>query len=236
MADESKITLQGTKTELMQLVPQLAAFYQLLENLDFDNAFPINENFDPGRKYHPLVHLHFREDSDFKPGTNQPKGRGQNRTKGDLTFRLMSETTQSISKGELTTLGQRIKQVFGSNNGYIWNKGKEMYCYADWSRGYQLQILARSEAQARDLVTKILSLQNHNPQWKYLTKSQSIAESERYPTSAQTMTILGEQVTLPLLRPNAEARFRYAQVRVSPLIDPIVIYDRTGKKAGALVR
>ena len=236
MAEESKITLQGTKTELMQLVPQLAAFYQLLENYDFDIDTSINENFDPGRKYHPLVRLVFLEDSDFKAGTNQPKGRGRDRTLGRLRFRLMSETTETISKANLTNLGERIKQVFGANNGYIWNKGKEMYCYADWSRGYHLKILARSEVQARDLVTNILNLQNHTPVWKYMTKGKNVEEEERYPNIRETKVILGEQVTLPLRRPNAEVRFRYADIRITPLMRPIVIYDRTGKKAGALVR
>ncbi len=233
MSDE--IILKGSKTLLRPIITQLMAMNQLLERMEFV-ADSINENYDPGRRYHPLVRLFFREDSDFRPGTNQPVGQGQNRVKGELRFRLMDETAETIGKGELTALGERVKQTFGPNNGYIWSKGKESYCYADWSRGYQLQILARSEAQAKDLVTKILSLQSHSPQWKYLSKTQNVAETERYPNIAEKKMILGEEVTLPVKRPNAEARFRFADVRITPSMPRIVIYDHTGKKAGALVR
>lgn len=231
-----KIILKGYSEDLKPIITHLLAMNQMLENLDLDSNPFINENFDPGRRYHPLVRLVFREDTDFVAGKNQPKGRGQNRTKGEIRFRLMDETTETISKSNLTTLGEKVKEIFGANNGYIWNKGKEVYCYADWSRGYQLQILARSETHAKDVVTKILSLQNHSPQWKYLNKVKNSAESERYPNTPDKKTILGEQVTLPLRRPNANVRFKFADVRISPLTYPVVIYDMTRKKVGALVR
>lgn len=229
------IYLKGTPEQLKSIIMQIMATHQLHENLDIYYP-PINDDFDPGRRYCPLVRLYFRQDSDFVAGTNQPKGRGRNRKEGELRFRLMNETTETISEGELTSLGQRIKQAFGGDNGYIWHKGKELFTYADWSRGYQLQMLVRTEAQARELTTKILALQGHTPIWKYLTKSQNVSEAERYPAVAETKIILGKQVTLPLRRPNVEVRFKYADVQISPLIDPIVIYDRTGKKKGALVR
>lgn len=232
---EEKIVLQGTKKELMQIIPQMTAMYQLLDTLDLESGYT-KENIFPERKYYPLIRLHFIQDSDFKPGTNQPKGRGRNRTKGKLSFRLMDETTETITEANLTALGQRIKQVFGENNGYVWRKGKEMYCYADWSKGYQLQILARSEVQAKDLVTKILSLQNHTPIWKYMTKSENLAEAEAYPNIPETKVILGEQTTLPLNRANVEVRFIYTDARISPLTRPILIYDRRGKRAKALIK
>lgn len=234
MAD--RVILSGKSKILQPMITQIIAMQHMLEDLNVEGSGAIDDNFDPGRRYHPLVRLHFREDTTFIPGKNQPKGQGQNRTKGEIRFRLMNETTQTLSEANLTSLGQKIKETFGASGGYIWNKGKEMYCYADWARGYQMQILARSEAQAKDLVTKILGFQSHTPQWKYLTKTGNAAEAERYPTVPQTMTILGKQVTLPALRPNAEVRFRYADCRVSPLTYPVVIYDRTGKKANALVR
>lgn len=230
------IYLRGTPKELRPVLIQLMANYQLLQNLEIDSSSSINENFDPNRKYHPLIRLFFKQDSTFVAGTNQPKGQGRNRKEGELSFRLMDETTETLSKNNLISLGQKIKAAFGENEGYLWHKGKELYCYADWSRGYQLQMLARTESQARELVTKILALQNHTPTWRYLTKSESVVESEKYPATTEVKTILGEQVTLPLRRPNVEVRFRHAEAQVSPLAKPVIVYDRTGKKAGALVK
>ena len=147
----------------------------------------------------------------------------------------MNETTETISEGNLTALGRKIKESFGGNPSYIWSKGKELYCYADWERGYQMQLLCRSQGQAEQLVTKVLALQNHTPIWKYLTKSQNTREAERYPAVQQTRTILGKQETLALQRPNTELYFTYAKARINPLMSPVYIYDTTGKKPGALV-
>lgn len=233
-ADSQKIILKGDKKSLKVAITQIMGIYQLLENLEVESD-SVNENFDFGRRYHPLISLHFIEKSTFRPGTNQPKGQGQNRTKGRLTFRLMDETTETISEANLKALGIKIKEVFGGQTPYIWSKGKELYCYADWARGYQMQILARSQAQAEQLVTKILSLQNHAPIWKYLSKSENTRQAERYPATKQIKTIMGKQETLPLQRPNVEVNFIYAKARITPLLKPILIYDATGKKAEALV-
>jgi len=230
------IYLRGTPKELRPVITALMAQYQLLQNLDVDSSSGYDSQIDSSRRFRPFVRLFFREDSDFRKGTNQPGYHGKNRTKGRIGFRLMNETTETISKTELTRIGQRIKDLFGSNDGYIWNKGKELYCYAEWDKGYQLQILARNVAHAKEIVTKTLSIQGHTPQWKFLSKTENQAEAERYPITPGTKIILGETITLPEVRPKADVRFKYADVIVSPLLSPTVLYDRTNKKAGALVK
>lgn len=230
------IYLRGTPKELRPVVISLMATYQLMQNLDVGSGENINDNFDLDRKYHPTIKLYFVEDTTFIPGSDQPKGQGQNRKRGQLSFRLMRETTETLTKGNLIVLGQKIKDSFGNDKGYVWSKGKQMYCYADWARGYQMQMLCRGEGQARDLVSKILSLQNDSPIWKYLTKNSNVEQGIRYPETEEKRVILGEQTTIPIRRPNVDVRFTYAKARVNPLVRPIVIYDRTGKQAGALVR
>lgn len=231
-----KIIVKGNTKLLKPAITQLMATYQLLENLDIEGSSFDDKGVVAGRRYNPQIKLTFREDSDFKPGTQQPKGRGQNRTRGRLTFRLMNETSETITKGELTRIGQKIKDIFGANNGYTWSKGKELYTYADWSKGYQLQILARSQTQAADLTQKILSIQNHTPIWQFLTKSENAEPMTAYPEQPITVTLLGEQVQLSKARPYATVRFCYAEARVHKLQPAIMLYDRTGKKAKALVK
>lgn len=230
-----RIVLGGTSNFLKPVITQVMAMHQMLEQLDFEGE-GYHENFDPGRKYHPKITLYFREDTDFKKGTGQQKGRGQDRTKGRLSFRLMDETTETISSASLEALGQKLKTTFGDSGGYVWQKGKELYTYADWSKGYQLSMLCKTESQARDLTSKILGLQNHSPIWKYLSVSESCDEINKYPATKEKKWILGEEVELPLRRPNADVRFLYATARVNPLVKSTVVYDRTSKKVGALVR
>jgi hypothetical protein len=230
-----KIILKGTTEQLKPMITQILAINQMLENLDFSDSSDRSDAC-PDRRFRPQIRLHFMQDTDFEAGANAPGYHGRRRVPATLTYRIMGETSETITMGELTRIGQQVKEVFGANGGYTWQKGKEMYCYADWDRGYQLQILARGAAQAQDLVTKILSLQNHTPTWKYMSKTESIDQASRYPETPTTKAILGEVKTMPKLRPNVEVRFVHADAKIHRLVQPIVIYDRTGKKVGALVR
>lgn len=230
-----RILLKGNSKLLKPIITQLLATHQLLENLDIEGGYSNDKEMVAGRAYHPLIKLHFKQDTDFVAGTKSESYKGRNRRRGEISFRLMNETTESISKGELTNIANKIKEVFGSNGGYVWSKGKELYCYADWNMGYQLQILARTKNQAADLVTKVLSLQGHSPQWKYFTRTENSVELEAYPETEQKKIILGEEVILPKLRPLSEVRFQYSVVTVHKLIPPITLYDRRGKKPKPLV-
>lgn len=235
MAVDNKIILKGNAKLLKPVITEIMALHQLLENLDIEGGGGDEKEMYPGRRYHPQIRLHFTEDTNYRQTVNNPAYQGLKREIGRLTFRLMNETSETISKGELSRISRAIKDLFGINGGYVWNKGKELYCYADWAKGYQLQMLVPSATQARDLVTKILSIQGHTPQWIFLTKSENQAELERYPETPQTKIILGETVTLARVRPRVEVRFRYADARVHKLMKPIILFDRTSKKVGALV-
>lgn len=231
-----RILLKGNSKLLKPVITQLLATHQLLENLDIEGGYSNDKEMVAGRRYQPQIRIYFQQDSDFRPGTNQPKGRGQRRKNGRQAFRLMNETSETISKAELTNIANKIKQIFGANNGYVWNKGKELYCYADWNKGYQLQILAKTKSQAADLVTKILSLQNHTPVWKYFTRTENSVELEAYPEIPEKKIMLGEEYTLPALRPLVDVRFTYAEAKIHRLVSPVILFDRRGKKVGALVK
>lgn len=229
------IILKGNSKLLKPVITQIMALHQMIENIETGGS-DIQSEMQPNRRFHPHIRLNFLEDTDFsQTGINPTTYQGKRRLRGRLTFRIMSETSETISKGELTRIGTSIKNIFGVNGGYVWNKGKELYTYADWDKGYQFQMLVRSTTQARDLTTKILSLQNHSPQWMFLTKSTNEAELERYPDLPQTKLILGESVTLTRVRPRVEVRFTYADAKVHLLTEPVILYDRKSKKPGALV-
>ncbi|NHC34695.1 hypothetical protein [Scytonema millei] len=231
-----KIILKGTTEQLKPVITQILAIHQMLEGLDLGAGSDRDSEAYPERRYRPQIRLHFLQDTDFDKRSNAPGYHGERRVPGRLTWRLMNETSETITLGELTRIGQQIKQIFGANSGYVWQKGKEIYTYADWDKGYQMQILARSASQAQDLVSKILSLQGHTPTWKYMTKGENLDQPSRYPETPVTKLILGKSVTMPKTRPNVEVRFAYADARIHKLLEPVVIYDRTNKKVGALVR
>jgi hypothetical protein len=231
----NKIILKGYPDQLAIAITQMIGIHQMLRDLDIPSGSDRSEAH-PDRRFRPQIRLHFLQDSNFVKGSNEPGYHGRRRVPGRLTWRLMNETSETITKGELTRIGEQIKAIFGANNGYVWQKGKEMYTYAEWDKGYQMQILARSAAQAQDLTTKILSLQGHTPTWKFMTKTENLEEQARYPETPQTKVILGETVTMPKLRPNVEVRFTHADARVHKLTQPVILFDRTHTKVGALVK
>lgn len=229
------IVLNGTKEDLMERIPPLLDFLQILEQKDVGTIYEAPEALSDRMSGRPEVQLVFRQDSDFKKGTNQPGYHGRNRRKGQISFRLMNETSETLSKAELTRIGARIKELFGANNGYIWEKGKELYSYSDWTKGYHFQLLCRNETYAKDLITKVLSIQNHTPDWKLLFKNENNVPSARYPENPGTKVILGETVELKKYRSLVEVRFEQAVAHIKERISPVILYDRRGKRANALV-
>lgn len=238
MSDEgTKIVLQGTKEELMVLIPQLMAMHQLLKNKDIGTVYAYHNDLNSvRRKGKPKVGLYFLEDSNFnkKAAPNKiPEGR--RRLDGLIRFRLMDESTQSFSQSNATALATKIKDIFGSNGGFVWNKGRTIYSYCDWERGYQFQLLCKTETEAKRIVSSVLLLQNHIPDWKNFNTVKNDEETTKYPENPGTHVVMGETLTLPRERPLVDVRFQYAYVSLDGVKEPINLYDRKHRKVGALV-
>lgn len=216
------------------------AMYQMLESKDIGTIYPCtNDRESVKRKGKPQVTLFFLEDSrrSNNTNTNNQNQNPQNRRKqrAAIRFRLMDESTQSFSKANATTLGTRIKEIFGANNGFVWNKGKTMYSYTDWEMGYQFQLLCRSQAEAKRIITAVMSIQSHTPNWSYFNTVKNDQEATTYPEVPGTQLIMGETVPKPLTRPLVDVRFQYAFVSLKSLARPVTLYDRVHRRVGALV-
>lgn len=229
------IYLKGTPKELKPIIMQIMGMYQLLESKDIGTIYETPEALSDRMTGRPEIQLVFREDTDFNKKIDQPGYHGLNRKKGRISFRLMDETSNTISKGELTRIGTKIKELFASNNGYVWEKGKELYSYSDWTKGYHFQILCRSKVQAKQLITMVLSIQNHTPDWKLLFTNENDNANERYPENPGTKVIAGEMVKIKKYRSLVKVRFQYAIAHLNGLTTPITLYDRRGKRGNPLV-
>lgn len=238
MTDDDLIYLRGTPKELRPVITALMGQYQMLQNLNIEGGGGYSNDLESVKRVgKPKVHLYFLEDSDYNKRTPiKNVNEGRKRLDGVIRFRLMNETTQTFSKANATALGNRIKQVFGSNGGFVWKKGKTMYSYNDWEQGYQFQLLCRSVLEAKRIITAVLSLQNHSADWKNLNEVKNDQEALKYPEVPGTHLVMGELQQSPRVRPLVDVRFRYADVRLSKVITPINLYDRSGKRANVLVR
>lgn len=180
------------------------------------------------RRGKPIIKLYFLEDyDDVEPGYR--------RVEGQISFRLMSQTVESLSNAEAIQYGNRIKTAFGSGGGFVWQKGKILASYADWEKGYQLQLLVRTEAEAKRVIEQALDIQQHTPDWEYLQYKTADSPSQAYPTIPPTQTIMGKSRRLARRRPTANVRFKTALLFVPGLPNPIALYDRSGNYPDPLV-
>lgn len=184
------------------------------------------EQFDIGIEveYKPIVQLYFQQDrgavvEDYAPVT------------AEISFRLMNESTQTISKSNLQTLATKIKTEFASGQGYTFNKGKFIATYQDRAKGYFLQIYVVSESEGLEVTRKVLSIQNHTLDESFFR----VTEPKK--TSVNTtanQTIAGKTYKKLRWRPTATVRFQWASILINGVPEAIYLVDRTLSRPYAL--
>lgn len=184
------------------------------------------EQFDLGIevKYKPVVQLYFQQDrgavvEDYAPVT------------AEISFRLMNESTETISKANLETLATKIKSEFASGQGYTFNKGKLVATYKDRAKGYSFQLYVISEAEGLQVARKILDIQNHTLDEELFR----VTEPKKASVNSTTnQTIAGKTYKKLRWRPSATVRFQWASVLIYGTPDPIYLVDRTLSRPYAL--
>lgn len=177
--------------------------------------------------YTPQITLHFSEDiDDVEPGYE--------RVQGEINFRLVGESHETITEAKLKSIANKVKINFGGNTPFVWRKGKVRCSYADRNKGYFLQILSRDVAAGKAVIEQVLDLQGHTPDWKKLNVSENQAGAQAFPTVPATETILGKRRRLPRRRPVASVRFTRAECHIYGIPVPIILYDRIALFSNAL--
>jgi len=222
--------LKDNDTCDMMIQRFLLFYFSLRKAQDLQQPFygiPLDD-LHASRKFKPQITLYFKEDQNDVEDDARP-------TWGEISFRLMNQSSVTIQKTELTTLANKIKTEFGAANGYIWKKGRKLYSYTEKDKGYQLQLLCRDEATAKELINKILDLQNDTPDWKFFKSNIADNENESFPYNPGNQTILGKSRRKPRRRPMVDVRFQYATATIWGLNKPIALYDRSFNLIDALI-
>lgn len=168
----------------------------------------------PNRREHPKVMLFFEEKltNRYDPNVLPPLN-------AEVTFRYMKKTHDKFSEADALNLAKEIKSKFAKPIFY-WKKGKNMFSYTDWEKGYQFQLEANDEAEARKVVEQTLDLQKHAPDWEYFNIVRNGNPSKAFPDTRHTKTVMGEKVETPRRRPMATVHFKYACIWVAPKRKP----------------
>jgi hypothetical protein len=182
------------------------------------------------RKFKPQLELFFQQEHDERDDDLIfMKGR----IKG---IRLMNETSSTLTETKLKELAKEIKENFSVPKLYRWHKGKLMASYNDPEKGYKLQILVYDKTDAKEIITKILKIQDHTPDWKFLSVNANEEPTEAYPITAGSQTILGKSRRKPIKRRSGYVTFRYGVLHIWGLPKPIVLFDPSYSFPNALLR
>lgn len=189
-----------------------------LEKEIFDEQFDV--------AYKPQVSLFFKQDTGAVPDEYYP-------IRADISFRLMNETSTTLTQANLEILANQIKNQLGTNGGFAFNKGKHICRYVDKENGYDFRLFTLNETEGERLARKIVGIRNHSfdeNNFKITTPKKNSVNT------TANITILGKSTKKRRWRPTARVRFLYAQLIVYGRAEPICLVDLTGIKRNAIVK
>lgn len=189
-------------------------------------GIPITE-YESEIVYKPQIKLFFSEPRDDVVDGYPP-------VEGEVTFRIINETTNTMTMARAQQLALRIRSVFATPP-LIWKKGTDKVVYQDKEKGYDLRILCRTHADGRALIENVLDIQNDTPDWSNLNVIEPVNATERFPYNPGTKLIMGQTVRKRRQRPRVNVRFRYATLSVHGLPNPINLVDLTGVRRNPMV-
>jgi hypothetical protein len=225
--EELTIELQGTKQELMARIPLLMDAYDLYSQMNERNLYTIPvTTFQDKYTFHPQICLVFYEMSDEAIAPNR-------RVHGEISYRIMGETEETLSENNARVRAERIKNLFVNPTLFEWQKGREIVTYRDQRNGYDFRLRVKSETEARRIITQIMGIEGKTPEWQRLTVHESRAA---FPENPGSKRIYGEMRQLPVRRPVRDIKFRYAELHLWGVPKPVTLVDTTGRRGKSLIR
>lgn len=177
-------------------------------------------------EFHPQVTLYFEQDREAVPDGYEP-------IRANISFRLMDETTETITKSNVETLAKQIRTELATGQGYTFDKGKYLCKYSDKKHGYELQLYTLNGNEGEQLARKIVGIRNHT----FEEDGFRVVEPKKNAVNTSSnITVLGTTVKKRRWRPSAKVRFRHACLYVKNRPRPICLVDLTGTKYNPIVR
>lgn len=210
----------------MQRIPLLMDAYALYNQLNERNLYTIPvTTFQDKYTFHPQICLVFYE-------TSQEALSPTRRVHGEISYRIMGETEETLTQGNARVRAERINSLFATPNSFEWQKGKEIVTYRDQSKGYDFRLRVKSETEARRIITQVMAIEGKTPEWERLSVHESRAA---FPPNPGSKRIYGEMRQLPVRRPVRDIKFRYAELHIWGIPQAISLVDTTGRRNTPLV-
>lgn len=189
-------------------------------------AVPV-EDFHERVQFKPQISLLFRQPWEEVPEHKRP-------IESIISFRLPQEP-ETLNEIDLKSFARKIDAILGTRQTpFKWQRGRVKVNYTDPSKGYRLQLLASSETEGKQVISKVLQIQGHSINLDFLTVS--TAPSRNFRSGAETRFLVGESRKLPRERPIGNVIFRRAELKVWGVRPDITLVDYTGLRSDWLNR
>ncbi len=171
-------------------------------------------------KFRPQVHLIFQEV--YQP---QLEAEGYAPIHSSIGFRLINETSTTMTPGKAQSLALKIKELFGAAHGFKWERGTVKVTYLDKEHGYDFRLLVLNEGQAVQVIEKVLQIRGHAFNEQLLTIHTA---RKPFPTSPGSQEVYGKVRRKPRQRPTTQVQFRKAELHINGIAKPILLVGHYG--------
>ncbi len=178
-------------------------------------------------KFRPQVKLYFLEKYDEETHGQQKIPQ----LEGEITFRLMHETSETISRANAETLARKIKSVFATPL-FVWEKGWYKSTYFDTAKGYDLRLLVKSKTEAERVIKNVLEIQSHSFNRDYF---QFVEHDRSYPINPGTQRVYGRTVKKPIKRRRADVKFKHAQLLIQGQPNAVNLVATSGSRLRSVI-
>ncbi|MBW4425323.1 MAG: hypothetical protein KME50_12955 [Nostoc desertorum CM1-VF14] len=221
---DEKIVLAGREELLKPVIIQTLATDNLFAGRDLGLIYGAMASEMPLRRHKPEVVLKFYQ----KQNKDPMKGAITDKLWMQISFRLMNKGKENFANDEyLKFLANKIHVKFATPPFKI-NKGKQVYTYCDFEKGYQLKLDVTTQAEARRIVEQVLDIQGHRVDDDLLRIGSKPVNGVS--TIPEKITIRGKVEKLPVRGKEGVVTFLYAYLNLGENLPPINLVDLTGKR------
>ncbi|MBL1199904.1 MAG: hypothetical protein FWK04_12650 [Nostoc sp. GBBB01] len=171
--------------------------------------------------YRPEITLHFKQSKESVPKNKHAKT-------ARVSYRLMNQTSLSLSLAELKNLGRDIYNDFAKPTPYRFNKGKIIGWYIKPEQGLNLQVYCHTEEIAETVVKKVITHRSFSFDNDIFKFSKPNRNSDPTPGN---ITILGNSVQKPVWRPTVFVEFDHASINLHNDTKIRILVDLSGLHA-----
>lgn len=180
-------------------------------------------------RYKPEIVLAFSNRNDRSYSSHvRPRAR--------VSYKIIDKTEETITETDLKRIANRINQEFVTGTLFKFEKGKELYTYKEFNKGYNFQVYTKNQTEAKRVIDRVMAINGDNPDWKFMQNHTPEEPYNLYPRNPGRKTILGRSVELNEKRPEVLVQFAFAYALLKDKGKPVALVDAAGRLMRPYIR